>query len=134
MLVLAYAHAPSNSILPSHICIFNACYIVQAIWLIGKELLTKSANLSGWQSLQEWGQLALGCQSNSCKIFVAQLWKSRTIGEETYSKGHYAWHVQKLEPTGPICANYELESSSDIIKKIMSPEFICTFEITWVDG
>jgi hypothetical protein len=25
MLVLAYAHASSNSILPSHICIFNAC-------------------------------------------------------------------------------------------------------------
>jgi hypothetical protein len=25
MLILAYAHASSNSILPSHICIFNAC-------------------------------------------------------------------------------------------------------------
>jgi hypothetical protein len=25
MLVLAYAHASSNSILPSHICIFNPC-------------------------------------------------------------------------------------------------------------
>jgi hypothetical protein len=25
MLILAYAYASSNSILPSHICIFNAC-------------------------------------------------------------------------------------------------------------